>query len=49
MFGKEEDLVHFEGKCSEIIDLRKELFGVEVWERDEIINLLARKDMGGIK
>jgi hypothetical protein len=49
MCGKEEDLVHFVGKCSELIDLRKELFGVEAWERDEIINLLARKDMGGIK
>jgi hypothetical protein len=22
---------------------------VEAWERDEIIHLLARKDMGGIK
>jgi hypothetical protein len=49
MCGKEEDLVHFVWKCSELIDLRKELFGVEVRGRDETINLLARKYMGGIK
>ena len=35
MCRKEDDLAHFVGKCSELIDLRKELFGVEVWERDD--------------